>query len=66
MNNRQRIADATSSFPGIHLRGLHRLLGISMGTLRYHLGKMENEKEIFCEEKREEGSSSSKQCLKRA
>lgn len=27
--------------PGIHLREMHRSLGISLGTLRYHTSKLE-------------------------
>ncbi|MFW9803537.1 MAG: winged helix-turn-helix transcriptional regulator [Candidatus Thorarchaeota archaeon] len=40
---RDRVIDEISSYPGIHLRELHRSIGCAMGALQYHLNNLENE-----------------------
>jgi len=44
--NRVRARAAISSFPGIHLRMLQRVLGTSFSTVRYHVSNLEKEGEI--------------------
>ena len=39
--NRRRIYDHIRRMPGIHLRQIQRDLGMSMGTLEYHLRRLE-------------------------
>lgn len=43
---RDRIADAVSANPGIHLREIHRTLGCAMGALQYHLKNLENDGQV--------------------
>jgi predicted transcriptional regulator len=40
---RDRVVDEISTYPGIHLRELHRSIGCAMGALQYHLNNLENE-----------------------
>ncbi|MFX0055227.1 MAG: winged helix-turn-helix transcriptional regulator [Promethearchaeota archaeon] len=40
---RDRVIDEISTYPGIHLRELHRSIGCAMGALQYHLNNLENE-----------------------
>jgi predicted transcriptional regulator len=40
---RDRVIDEISTYPGIHLRELHRTIGCAMGALQYHLNNLENE-----------------------
>jgi len=40
---RNRVIDEISTYPGIHLRELHRSIGCAMGALQYHLNNLENE-----------------------
>ncbi len=40
---RDRVIDEISTYPGIHLRELHRNIGCAMGALQYHLNNLESE-----------------------
>jgi predicted transcriptional regulator len=40
---RDRVINEISTYPGIHLRELHRSIGCAMGALQYHLNNLENE-----------------------
>jgi predicted transcriptional regulator len=40
---RDRVVDEISTYPGIHLRELHRSIGCAMGALQYHLNNLESE-----------------------
>lgn len=40
---RDRVIDAISTSPGIHLRELHRSIGCAMGALQYHLNNLEDD-----------------------
>ncbi|MHA2140977.1 MAG: winged helix-turn-helix transcriptional regulator [Candidatus Thorarchaeota archaeon] len=40
---RDRVIDEISTYPGIHLRELHRSIGCAMGALQYHLNNLEND-----------------------
>lgn len=51
IGNRQRILVFVSLFPGLHLRGLQRLIGLSYNTTRYHVESLSKVGEI---ERREE------------
>ena len=44
---RDRITDAVSANPGIHLREIHRTLGCAMGALQYHLKNLENDGQVI-------------------
>jgi predicted transcriptional regulator len=47
LENKEKIILAISSFPGINLRGLKRMLGLSLSTVRYHTEKLEKDRSIF-------------------
>lgn len=47
--NRFKIRRLVSILPGIHLRALQRLLGISFNTARYHVSFLSRAGEILCE-----------------
>ncbi|MDA4124057.1 MAG: winged helix-turn-helix transcriptional regulator [Thaumarchaeota archaeon] len=46
--NRARIVDAVERSPGIHLRALQRVVGLSFTTVRYHISNLANAGEIEC------------------
>jgi len=50
--NRFRIKRLVSLLPGVHLRELQRLLGISFNSTRYHVGVLSRKGEITCQENR--------------
>jgi predicted transcriptional regulator len=45
---RLRTKELISLLPGVHLRKLSRLLGVSLNTAHYHVSKLEKDQEIFC------------------
>jgi predicted transcriptional regulator len=47
--NKLRIKLLVSTLPGIHLRELQRLLGISFNSTRYHVNNLSSTGEIICE-----------------
>lgn len=42
-DNRKRVYDAVRRYPGIHIRGVERALGLSSPLVQYHLRKLEEE-----------------------
>jgi predicted transcriptional regulator len=47
--NKLKIKRAVSLFPGVHLRELQRLLGISFNSTRYHVINLSQTGEIVCQ-----------------
>jgi predicted transcriptional regulator len=45
---RMRAKELISLLPGVHLRKLSRLLGVSLNTAHYHVSNLEKDQEIFC------------------
>jgi predicted transcriptional regulator len=45
---RLRAKELISLLPGIHLRRLAKLLGVSLSTAHYHMRKLEMDREIVC------------------
>ena len=43
-----RARELISLFPGIHLRGLSRLMGLGQSSTRYHLARLERDGKITC------------------
>src|SRR5947208_8763765 len=43
---RQRILDAIADKPGVHMRGLQRVAGVSLSTITHHLRVLESEGNI--------------------
>src|SRR5579872_6710598 len=47
--SRSRISGLVRQNPGIHLRELQRILGVSFNSIRYNTERMANSGEIICE-----------------
>jgi predicted transcriptional regulator len=43
-----RAKELISLLPGIHLRGLAKLLGLQLSTVRYHVSRLERDGKIVC------------------
>jgi predicted transcriptional regulator len=48
-SNRARILHSATVLPGIHLRELARLLGLSLHSVRYHVESLSRTGQIICE-----------------
>lgn len=43
---RDRVVQEVAANPGVHLRGLHRIIGCAMGALQYHLKFLEQDGQV--------------------
>jgi predicted transcriptional regulator len=46
--NRLRVGEAIGLLPGIHIRGLAKLLGLQLSTTSYHVDRLEKDGKIIC------------------
>lgn len=46
-SNKAKIRSLVFALPGVHLRQIHRILGVSFSTVRYNVDSLKNDREVF-------------------